>query len=225
MEAGGRLTRRGMPRRYGVPMPRTAPAPVAGAATEDTMETWMWYAIGAAAVLVAIVVIAAAYMRSHASRSEQLRDQFGDEYDQAVNDLGGSNRAERELSSRKARVESLHIRELSAGNRQRFAQEWEHTQSRFVDDPAGAIRTADGLIGEVMHLRGYPVGDFETRSADLSVDHPAVVSNYRAAHGVSLKNDEGAATTEELRRAMVNYRELFLDLVGPTPAEAEPRSS
>lgn len=189
------------------------------------METWMWYAIGAAVVVVAIVLIAAAYMRSHASRTEALREQFGPEYDRTVDDLGDQKRAERELESRTARMEKVQIRELTAGNRDRFVQEWEHTQARFVDDPVGAIRTADGLIGEVMELRGYPVGDFETRSADLSVDHPEVVSNYRAAHGVSLRNDDGAATTEELRRAMVNYRELFQDLVGTAPAEAESRSS
>lgn len=182
------------------------------------MDTWVWIAI-AAAVVVALILIGIVYWQSRQRRSRKLQQRFGPEYDQTVNELGDRQRAESELQARKDRVSKLHIKDLSPGYRERFRKDWEHTQAAFVDDPSGAIRSADGLIGEVMQLRGYPVADFETRSADISVDHPTVVSNYREAHAVSLKNDDGQATTEELRMAMVNYRELFSELVGTRESE------
>jgi hypothetical protein len=64
-----------------------------------------------------------------------------------------------------------------------------------------------------MRDRGYPVDDFDQRAADVSVDHPLVAENYRAAHAVSLANEQGLATTDDLRQAFVHYRSLFAELL------------
>ena len=87
-------------------------------------------------------------------------------------------------------------------------------QARFVDAPEDALRRADGLITEVMQRRGYPMSDFEQRSADLSVEHGATVQDYRAAHAISLATEHGQSTTEDQREAMVHYRSLFDEMVG-----------
>jgi hypothetical protein len=129
--------------------------------------------------------------------------------------------AEAELEDRRRRVEQLQIRPLPRNERERYEAAWYQVQGRFVDDPAGAMAQADLLVGEVMQARGYPMGDFETRAADISVDHPQVVENYRAAHAIALRTQGGQATTEELRQAMVHYRALFADLLGARPARHE----
>ena len=68
-----------------------------------------------------------------------------------------------------------------------------------------------------MHERGYPVEeDFERRAADVSVDHPSVVENYRAAHGISVRAARNEADTEDLRQALVHFRALFEELLGDT---------
>ncbi|MCK9519479.1 MAG: hypothetical protein M0R74_10730 [Dehalococcoidia bacterium] len=176
------------------------------------MDTWVWILI-VAVLIAAIIIIGIAYLASRRRHSSALQSRFGSEYDQAVADYGDRSRAEKQLDARKERVERLDIRPLSDGQRTRLSSAWESAQARFVDDPRAAIHDADRLINEAMELRGYPVGDFEQHSADISVDHPEVVSNYREAHGIAVKNDTGAATTEELRQAMVNFRALFDDVV------------
>src|SRR5262249_50034902 len=124
--------------------------------------------------------------------------------------------------ARAERVAALHIRPLSAEQSARYAETWRTVQTRFVDDPENAIRDADRLCGDVMESRGYPVGDFEQRAADVSVDHPHVVENYRAAHAVATSNERGDASTEQLRQAMVHYRTLFEDLIDTRqPAHTE----
>jgi hypothetical protein len=70
------------------------------------------------------------------------------------------------------------------------------------------VQESDALIGSVMRERGYPVDDFEQRAADVSVDHPRVVENYRAGHRLA-----GSGDTEEQRQAMVHYRALFDELL------------
>jgi hypothetical protein len=122
------------------------------------------------------------------------------------------------LAARQERVQQLHLRPLPADEQRRYAEAWRRTQARFVDDPAGAINEADTLIGRVMQARGYPVGDFEARAADLSVDHPQVVRNYRAAHQLAQASGRGQASTEDLRQALVHYRALFEELL-ETPQE------
>jgi hypothetical protein len=110
-------------------------------------------------------------------------------------------------------VESFHIRALSASDRARFVESWSRIQSRFVDGPGGAVTDADQLLGDVMSTRGYPVSDFEQRAADISVDHPLVIENYRAAHQTALLQLQGKASTEDLRKAMLHFRTLFDELV------------
>ena len=118
------------------------------------------------------------------------------------------------LDKRAERVEGLHIRPLGPGDRARFVESWRRVQARFVDGPGGAVMEADQLLGEVMSTRGYPVSDFEQRAADISVDHPLVLENYRTAHGIAVRQTQGQANTEDLRQAMIHYRTLFEELVG-----------
>ena len=127
----------------------------------------------------------------------------------------GSNRrhAEAGLQERTERVEGLHLRPLAAGDRARFLESWHRVQTRFVDGPAGAVTEADQLLGDVMSTRGYPVSNFEQRAADISVDHPLVLANYRTAHEIALRQTRGQASTEDLRQAMVHYRTLFEELI------------
>jgi hypothetical protein len=169
-----------------------------------------------AVIVIAVILIAAAVLILRKRRSDQLRQQFGPEYDRAVKQHGDTRRAEAALAEREKRVESFSIRELPAPERERFAQEWAAVQRRFVDDPAVAVTEADRLVTQVMAARGYPMGDFEQRAADISVHHPAVVENYRAARTIAVRHSSGQSNTEELRRAMVYYRSLFEDLLGAT---------
>jgi len=162
---------------------------------------------------VAIVGAAAWYVALQRRHTDELRTRYGTEYSRTVSELGSERSAQRELDRRQERVEALEIRPLLLEQRTRFSQEWRNVQSLFVDDPGGAISRADGLVEEVMKVRGYPVSDFDQRAADLSVHHARVVENYRAARDVAEKHRRGAASTEELRRAMVHYRQLFQDLL------------
>jgi hypothetical protein len=175
------------------------------------------------AVAVIVVVGIVAWFFNRKRRTERLRTQFGGaEYDRAVKEGGGQRKAEAVLAERADRVEALHIRELSQGDRTRFVDSWAKVQARFVDSPGGAVTDADQLPGDVMSTRGYPVGDFEQRAADISVDHPLVLENYRAAHKSALLQAQGGASTEDLRQAMIHYRTLFEELVGePEMARAK----
>jgi hypothetical protein len=172
----------------------------------------------ALAVLVAGGVAIWLYTRKR--RTERLRSQFGGaEYTRAVKDGGSRRKAETALDERAERVEGLHIRPLAPGDRARFVESWGKVQSRFVDGPGSAVTDADQLLGDVMSTRGYPVSDFEQRAADISVDHPLVLENYRAAHQSALRQKSGQASTEDLRQAMIHYRTLFEELVRePEPA-------
>jgi len=127
--------------------------------------------------------------------------------------LGDRTKAERELERREKRIEKLHIRSLPPASRDRFVAAWHTDQARFVDDPQGAVVEADRLVQDVMRERGYPVADFEQRVNDISVDHPQLVQNYRAAREIVLRQKRGEATTEDLRQALVHYRSLFDELL------------
>jgi len=164
-------------------------------------------------VVVAIVLVGAMWFMSRKKHSDELREHFGSEYEHAVDEFGDRRQAESELEARRKRVDELNIRPISARDQEQFATEWKAAQAQFVDDPKGAIQEADDLVGELMQKRGYPVGDFEQRAADISVKHPNVVTNYRAAHHISIENDRGAASTEDLRQAMVHYKSLFEELL------------
>ncbi|HYM84068.1 MAG TPA: hypothetical protein VEY67_07960 [Candidatus Dormibacteraeota bacterium] len=162
-------------------------------------------------VAVVVVVAALAWYAGQRRRREELRDQFGPEYDRAVRDSGSEREAQRELADRRERVAQLRIRDLDPRERERFSSEWSRAQARFVDEPRAAVTDADRLVTEVMQSRGYPMGDFDQRAADVSVGHPTVVDHYRAAHEIAQRSD---ADTEALREAMVHERALFADLLG-----------
>ena len=167
------------------------------------------FAVVLAVILIALGLIALLWRH----RSRRLRQQFGPEYKYAVRKYGDARKAEAELAAREKRVRKLDIRPLTQEEQSRFAEVWRKTQARFVDEPSKAVGEADGLIKEVMQTRGYPVGDFDQRAADVSVDHPKVVTNYRAGREIAARNKSGEATTEDLRRAIVLYRSLFEELM------------
>jgi hypothetical protein len=176
------------------------------------MPTWLIVLI----IVLVIVVAVGAYFAlrfGQRRRTEQLRGQFGPEYDRAVAERGDRGGAEADLVERQRRRQQLDIRPLDPDARARYADAWRAAQTQFVDRPGDAVQRANRLVIEVMRERGYPVDDFERRAADVSVDHPTVVDNYRAAHAIAEANVAGTATTEELRRAVVHYRVLFGELL------------
>lgn len=167
-------------------------------------------------VIAAIVVAALIFLAARKRRSQKLRERFGPEYDRVVTQEGDVHKGERLLEFRQKHREKYKIRPLSTSDRDSFNYRWREVQARFVDDPKGAVTLADSLITDVMQARGYPISDFEQQASDLSVDHPVVVENYRAAHQIALRHGRGEASTEDLRQAMVHYRALFEDLVTET---------
>jgi hypothetical protein len=174
------------------------------------------------AILVAVVIVAAiAFVAVRRKRTDQLRRRFGTEYERAVHDAGSVAAAEARLEARAKRVDGLHIRPLAAADGARFSSAWKNVQARFVDEPEGAVREADRLIGELMEARGYPLGDFDQRVEDISVDHPNVVMNYRAARDIAGDHAAGRASTEDLRQAMVHYRALFTELLETTAQDVD----
>ena len=166
-----------------------------------------------AAVILIIAVVAWLYIRKRKSTTADLRQKFGPEYERAVLTHGSERKAEAKLADREKRVEKLNIRDLDSMANERFSKRWEAVQSRFVDSPKGAVAEADDLVSSVMKARGYPVSDFDQRAADISVDHPRVMENYRSAHEIALRVGKDQASTEELRTAMIHYRSLFEELV------------
>src|ERR1700693_2435667 len=181
------------------------------------MSTATFIAILIAIVAIAIAIWAILRMRN----TTRLRSKFGPEYDHVVERAGGRTRAEAELTKREKRVNKFNIREFSPQERRHFADAWTKEQSRFVDDPRTAVLNADALVIELMTARGYPMSDFQTQAADISVDHPRVVENYREAHDIAELCRRGQSDTESLRRAMVHYRSLFEDLLGTTGVERQ----
>ena len=164
-------------------------------------------------VVVAVSIALAVWFSYQKKQSKKLQDRFGPEYGRTVDDLGSRTKAESELKARERRVESLDIAPLSPAEAARFNGSWNALQGRFIDDPRGVVVQADQLVRELMLKRGYPMGDFAHRAADISVDHPTVVQNYRAAQAIALRGERGEAGTEELRKAVVHYRALFDELL------------
>ena len=164
-------------------------------------------------VIAVLVVLGVAVMLTRKREGERLKQRFGPEYDRQVEEAGSETRAQAELLKREKRVEKLDIRPLAPEQREAFAADWQQVQARFVDDPERSIALADALLAEVMKARGYPVKDFEQRAADISVEHPELVANYRAAHQIAERRAEGRADTEDLRSALLGYRNLFEELL------------
>ncbi|MCV7286761.1 hypothetical protein H7J87_15655 [Mycolicibacterium wolinskyi] len=178
------------------------------------MPTWSWIAIAVVVAIIVILALIVAVSMSRHKRSERLRDQFGPEYERAVDATGDERAAEKELLARQRKRKKLDIVELSPESRARYAQAWAATQAGFVDNPSRAVDEADRLVTEVMNERGYPVNDFEQQAADISVDHPKVVEHYRAAHILQMAQAQGDIGTEAQREAIVHYRALFEQLLG-----------
>jgi hypothetical protein len=174
-----------------------------------SMQTW----IILAGVVVFALIALAAWFSYHKKQSHRLEQRFGPEYGRSVDELGSRTKAESELKARENRVEHFNIVPLAPSEAARFSEAWKALQGRFVDDPKNAVVQADQLVRELMLKRGYPMGDFERRAADISVDHPAVVEHYRAAQAIAVRVGRGEADTEELRKAVVHYRALFDELL------------
>jgi hypothetical protein len=174
------------------------------------VPTWGWILIAAAAVFVIAMIAWGSLKRK---RTKQLKSQFGPEYDRTVERAEGKKDAEAELKARQDRHDKIDIRPLSSAARERYVAQWQTVQAQFVDNPGAAVASADKLIQSVMSDRGYPVQGFETRAADISVDHPQVVENYRQGHRLAERSSDGNGSTEDLRQAMRHYRALFDELV------------
>jgi len=185
----------------------------------NTIDTQTWIIL-AGAVVIALIALAAWFFYQK-KQSHRLQQRFGPEYGRTVDELGSQTKAESELKAREKRVERLNIVPLAPSEAAKFSQDWKVLQGRFVDNPKGVVVQADQLVRELMLKRGYPMGDFERRAADISVDHPAVVDNYRAAQAIAVRDERGEANTEELRKAVVHYRALFNELLEVREAKQE----
>jgi len=184
-----------------------------------TIDTQTWIIL--AGVVVLVVIALAAWFFYQKKQSHRLQQRFGTEYGRTVDELGSETKAESELKAREKRVERLNLVPLAPSEAAKFSQDWKVLQGRFVDNPKGVVVQADQLVRELMLKRGYPMGDFERRAADISVDHPAVVDNYRAAQAIAARDERGEANTEELRKAVVHYRALFNELLEVREAKQE----
>jgi hypothetical protein len=187
---------------------------------EELMPTWAWIVIVVAAALIVLGAIAA---WTQQRKRTQLKERFGSEYDRTVSERDDRRAAEKELADRERKRERLDIVPLSPEAEKKYSANWREVQGQFVDDPADAVNEADRLVTEVMRDRGYPIDDFDQRSDDISVDHPDVVENYRAAHAVYVKANDGngGAGTEDLRQGFVHYRALFDELLESRESTAE----
>ena len=168
-----------------------------------------------AVVLIMVVILGAILVPifTRRRRSEGFKNKFGPEYDRTIQTAGNEKKAQAELDERRKHVDTLNIRSLSVDERERYLAEWKAVQAKFVDQPGQATVEVGHLVMEVMQARSYPVSDFEQRAADISVNYPALVSNYRAAREIAIKNEQHSANTEELRQAMIYYRSLFDELL------------
>ncbi len=170
-------------------------------------------------VVILVIVVVAMLVLARRQRSRRLQERFGPEYDRAIDEIGDQSKAEKELEKRINHVKSLNIRPLTADEVNRYALEWQDIQRQFVDEPLTALQKADLLIQEVMKVRGYPVDDFEQRAADISVDYPELVTDYRGMHRIAVKEVKDKPTTEDMRQAMVHGRALFENLMKQQSSE------
>ena len=175
------------------------------------MSSWGWILIAAIAAIIAVAIVASLTIRRR--KTERLKKRFGPEYDRTVSEAGDEKAAEKELTARERKRDKLDIHPLTPDALTGYVRRWRVVQTAFVDHPSSAVGEADVLVTEVMRERGYPIDDFEQRAADISVDHPTVVENYRAAHDIHLRQQKGDVGTEEQRKAFVHFRALFEKLL------------
>jgi hypothetical protein len=180
------------------------------------MPVWEWILIAASVVIVVAAVLVAATYVTGRRKTARLKEHYGREYERLVSDTGDHKAAEKELTARERKRDKLDIVALTPSALSDFTTRWHQVQTGFVDNPATAVGVADRLVTEVMRERGYPVDDFDQRAADISVDHPQVVENYRTAHGIHLAQQRGDVSTEQQREAFVHYRALFEKLLETT---------
>ena len=185
----------------------------------ETLDTQTWIIL--AAVVALALVALGVWFFYRKDQSHKLQKRFGSEYGRTVNELGSRTKGESELKAREKRVERLEILPLAPPEAARFSEAWQALQGRFVDSPKGVVVQAEQLVRELMEKRGYPMGDFERRAGDISVDHPDVVANYRSAQAIAVRDQRGSADTEELRKAVVHYRALFDELLEVREARQE----
>jgi len=180
----------------------------------ETTGAQTWTVIIAGVGVLALIVIGYwFYRRNQRQQSHKLHEHYGAEYDRTVGEFGSRTKGESDLKAREKRVGRLEILPLAPAEAARFSEAWRALQGRFVDNPKGVVVQAEQLVRELMEKRGYPMGDFERRAGDISVDHPNVVANYRSAQAIALRDQKGTADTEELRKAVVHYRALFDELL------------
>jgi hypothetical protein len=180
------------------------------------MPIWEWILIAASLVIVAAAVIVTASLVRSRRQTARMKQHYGAEYERLVSERGDDKAAEKELTARERKRDALDIVPLTPSALSDFATRWHQVQTGFVDNPATAVGVADRLVTEVMRVRGYPVDDVDQRAADISVDHPQIVENYRTAHGIHLAQQHGDVSTEQQREAFVHYRALFEKLLEKT---------
>jgi hypothetical protein len=184
------------------------------------MPVWSWFFIAAAVIFAVTLVMVVVLSVTGRKRTERLKKHFGPEYERVVDEAGDQRAGEEELVARERKRQELDIVALSPEAHEGYAEKWRAVQTAFVDSPARAVGDADRLVTLVMRERGYPIDDFEHRASDISVDHPAMVEHYRAAHTLHLAQEQGDIDTEAQREAFVHYRALFETLL-ETDLEAE----
>jgi hypothetical protein len=177
------------------------------------MPVWEWITIAAVVVIVVAALVVTASFASGRKNSRRLKEHYGREYERLVSETGDEKAAEKELTARERKHDKLDIVPLTPSALSDFNARWNQVQTGFVDNPTTAVGVADRLVTEVMRERGYPVDDFDQRAADISVDHPQIVENYRTAHGIHLAQENGGVDTEQQREAFVHYRALFEKLL------------
>jgi hypothetical protein len=189
------------------------------------MPVWELTLIAAAIVVAIAVLVFAVISVSSRNKTKRLKEHYGSEYERLVSETGGEKAAEKELSARERKRDKLDIVPLTPAALSDFTSRWHQVQTGFVDNPATAVGVADRLVTEVMRERGYPVDDFDQRAADISVDHPQVVENYRSAHGIHVSQADGGVNTEQQREAFVHYRALFEELLETTTGNGKAKEA
>ena len=173
--------------------------------------------------LVGLVLLAAIliWLAVRNRNTTKLREKFGDEYDRTVEEKGRRSAAEAALEEREKRVAELDIRPLTPQQRDDAIREWREVKAIFVESPVEAVLHADRLLSRIMQARGYPMADFDRRYEDLTVEHSEVARHYREGHEITVRHEEGKASTEDLRQAMIHFEALFDDLVNEVAHDDE----